>query len=235
MKEYPTETPGLETSFSSDSFPPEPTGDDEWQPVPIIHRDTSQPMWIVVTGAHGAGKSTFIRTVCDEEIWWDISAVKQVYPRTPSEIADAERTAAYARCGRLQVDDDLIVHFLDMPGIRRFDFLWKIPRQQLFGFVLVVDSTLPSTFREARSLVRTFHTYSIAPFVVAANRQFDPTAWSVNDIYIALGLREFFPRNATHGTVIPCEAIEPGDVKFLLVQLLYKSIALLEYDDYPNE
>ncbi len=58
----------------------------------------------------------------------------------------------------------------------------------MLGFVVMVDSTRPETFREARSILETFRAYAPTPYVVAANKQDQEDAWELDDMRIALRL-----------------------------------------------
>ncbi len=60
---------------------------------------------------------------------------------------------------------------LARPGQKRFDFMWEILSEGMLGFIVMVDSTRPETFREARSILETFRAYAPTPYVVAANKQ----------------------------------------------------------------
>lgn len=221
------------TSADSDVLLLDLMSDENWLPMPTKVADTRQPMWIVVTGPFHSGKTTFIQSICDEQIWWNFSRSQEV------EIngADAEALQSsffLSHCGKLVVDNDLIVNFLDIPGARRFDALWKIARRQLLGFVLIIDSTDPRQFREARSLLATFKSYFNVPYVVAANKQDHLDAWSIQDLRIALGMIDYFTGAPDNTPVIPCIATRRASVKNVLLSLLYLSIAALEYDDYRH-
>ena len=56
----------------------------------------------------------------------------------------------------------------------------------MLGFIVMVDSTRPETFREARKILETFRAYAPTPYVVAANKQDMPDAWDLEDMRIAL-------------------------------------------------
>jgi signal recognition particle receptor subunit beta len=84
----------------------------------------------------------------------------------------------------------------------------------MLGFVVLVDSARPETFREARRILDTFRSYSNTPFVIAANKQDDEDAWPPEDLKIALGLD-----SGVH--VLPCIATQKESVKSVLLELLY--------------
>ncbi len=90
--------------------------------------------------------------------------------------------------GRITVDEDLVLYLFGTPGQRRFDFMWEILSEGMLGFIVMVDSTRPETFREARSILETFRAYAPTPYVVAANKQDRPDAWDVDDMRVALRL-----------------------------------------------
>ena len=81
--------------------------------------------------------------------------------------------------GRITVDDDLVLYLFGTPGQKRFDFMWEILSEGMLGFVVMVDSTRPETFREARSILETFRAYAPTPYVVAANKQDREDAWEI--------------------------------------------------------
>ena len=92
--------------------------------------------------------------------------------------------------------------------------MWEILSEGMLGFVVVVDSTRPETFREARSILETFRAYAPTPYVVAANKQDRVDAWELGDMRIALRLDSKIK-------LLPCVATEKEDVKNVLLELLY--------------
>jgi signal recognition particle receptor subunit beta len=82
------------------------------------------------------------------------------------------------------------------------------------GFIVMVDSTRPETFREARSILETFRAYAPTPFVVAANKQDMEDAWDLEDVRHALRLD-------ARTKLLPCVATDRNTVKVVLLELLY--------------
>ena len=76
----------------------------------------------------------------------------------------------------------------------------------MLGFIVMVDSTRPETFREARSILETFRAYAPTPYVVAANKQDLPDAWELEDIRLALRL-------SSKVKLLPCVANKKETVK----------------------
>ena len=106
---------------------------------------------------------------------------------------------------------------------RRFDFMWEILSEGMLGFIVMVDSTRPETFREARSILETFRAYAPTPYVVAANKQDRPDAWDVDDMRFALRIDPKIK-------ILPCVARKKELVKTVLLELLYGILAEMEHD-----
>lgn len=162
---------------------------------------------MVITGPFNAGKTEFIRTVSEIEV---VSTEQKIS-------SDAEKvkstTTVALDFGRLTIDKSLILHLYGTPGQRRFEFMWDILAEGMLGYILMVDSTRPETFREARYILDSFSDHSDSPFVVAVNKQDLDNAWDVEDIRHALRLRDDIP-------VLPCVATEMKPVKTVLLSLL---------------
>jgi signal recognition particle receptor subunit beta len=91
----------------------------------------------------------------------------------------------------------------------------------MLGFVVMVDSTKPETFREARRILETFESYAGTPFVVAANKQDQDDAWEPEDLRIILRLPETVK-------VLHCIATEKESVKNVLLELLYSVLERMD-------
>jgi signal recognition particle receptor subunit beta len=115
--------------------------------------------------------------------------------------------------GRITVDEELVLYLFGTPGQKRFDFMWEILSEGMLGFIVLVDSTRPETFREARSILETFRAYAPTPFVVAANKQDMEDAWDLEDMRHALRLDK-------NTKMLPCIATDKGTVKNVLIELL---------------
>ncbi len=174
-----------------------------------------QTVKMVVTGPFSAGKTEFIQTV--SEI--DVVATERKITSEAERIK--ETTTVAMDFGRITVDDNLVLYLFGTPGQKRFDFMWEILSEGMLGFIVMVDSTRPETFREARSILETFRAYAPTPYVVAANKQDASDAWSVDDMRIALRLD---PKVK----LLPCVALEKESVKNVLLELLYSILAEME-------
>jgi signal recognition particle receptor subunit beta len=128
--------------------------------------------------------------------------------------------------GRITVDEDLVLYLFGTPGQKRFDFMWEILSEGMLGFIVIVDSSRPETFREARSILDTFRGYAATPYVIAANKQDHEDSWAPDDLRIALKIDHQIK-------VLPCIANDKEAVKSVLLELLYSILETL--DQQPAE
>jgi hypothetical protein len=174
-----------------------------------------QTVKMVVTGPFNAGKTEFIRSV--SEI--DVVSTERKISSDPERVK--ETTTVAMDFGRITVDNDLVLYLFGTPGQKRFDFMWEILSEGMLGFIVMVDSTRPETFREARNILEAFRTFSPTPYVVAASKQDKEGAWELDDMRIALRLNE-------GDKLRPCVALDKESVKDVLLELL--ASILLELD-----
>jgi hypothetical protein len=174
-----------------------------------------QTLKMVVTGPFNAGKTEFIRTVSEIET---VSTERRI----SSEIERIKNTTTVAMdFGRITIDNDLVLYLFGTPGQKRFDFMWEILSEGMLGFIVMVDSTRPETFREARKILETFRAYAPTPYVVAANKQDRADAWDIEDMRIALRLDPKIK-------LLNCVATKKESVKSVLLELLYAILAELD-------
>ncbi len=175
-----------------------------------------QTVKMVVTGPFSSGKTEFIRSVSEIDV---VATERKIS-------SDAEKTVKQATTvamdfGRITVDEDLVLYLFGTPGQKRFDFMWEILSEGMLGFIVMVDSTRPETFREARSILETFRAYAPTPYVVSANKQDAPDAWDVEDMRHALRLD-------AKVKLLPCVATDKTTVKNVLLELLYSILAEMD-------
>ncbi|NTU79203.1 MAG: GTP-binding protein [Chloroflexales bacterium] len=177
---------------------------------------------IVVTGTYAAGKSQFIRNASE------IEPVETEVPVTdPGERAIKTHTTVGLDFGTLRLDDRHKLFLFGTPGQERFDFLWEQLAIGCLGYVVLVDSCRPADFRAASNLIRRFAYITPAPFVVAANKQDDPSALPPEYIHRRLGLPMSIP-------VRPCVARDMGAVHAVLFELLERIEALSVRDSHAS-
>ncbi len=180
-----------------------------------------QTVKMVVTGPFNSGKTEFIRSI--SEI--DVVSTERKISSLPERVKDT--TTVAMDFGRITVDEDLVLYLFGTPGQKRFDFMWEILSDGMLGFVVMVDSTRPETFREARYILETFRAYSPTPYVVAANKQDLKDAWDIEDMRIALRLDPSVK-------LIGCVATEREKVKNVLLELLYAILEEIEREETDN-
>jgi small GTP-binding protein len=168
-----------------------------------------QTVKMVVTGPFSAGKTQFIRSVSEIEV---VSTERKL--TNVAERSVKETTTIAMDFGRITVDDDLVLYLFGTPGQKRFDFMWEILSEGMLGFIVMVDSARPETFREARSILETFRAYAPTPYVVAANKQDIADAWDLEDMRHALRLD-------AKTKLLPCVGTDKKQVKAVLLELLY--------------
>ena len=174
-----------------------------------------QTVKMVVTGPFSSGKTQFIQTV--SEI--DVVATERKISSESERIK--ETTTVAMDFGRITVDDDLVLYLFGTPGQKRFDFMWEILSEGMLGFVVMVDSSRPETFREARRILETFRAYAPTPYVVTANKQDLPDAWDPSDMRIALRL-------SPDVKLLSCTATDKESVKNALLELLYSILERMD-------
>ncbi len=177
-----------------------------------------QTVKMVVTGPFAAGKTQFIQSI--SEI--DIVETERKVTRAEERLKD--QTTVAMDFGRITVDEDLVLYLFGTPGQRRFDFMWEILSEGMLGFIVLLDSVRPETFREARSIFETFRSYAPVPYVVAANKQDLEDAWSPEDLRIAFRIPE-------EVKVLPCSATDRESVKHVLLELLYSILEMMDEED----
>ncbi len=177
-----------------------------------------QTLKMVITGPFNAGKTEFIQSVSEIAV---VSTEKKI----SSEFERIKETTTVAMdFGRITVDNEMVLYLFGTPGQKRFDFMWEILSEGMLGFVVIVDSARPETFREARKILETFRAYAPTPYVVAANKQDCDDAWETDDMRIALRLNPEIK-------LIECVATKKDSVKNVLLELLYSILAELETID----
>ncbi|MCC6803411.1 MAG: ATP/GTP-binding protein [Anaerolineae bacterium] len=168
-----------------------------------------QTVKMVITGPFSSGKTEFIRSISEIDV---VTTERGITSETERAVKDS--TTVAMDFGRITVDDDLVLYLFGTPGQRRFDFMWEILAEGMLGFVVMVDSTKPETFREAKSILETFRAYAPTPYVVAANKQDIQDAWNTDDLRIALRIEDGVK-------LLPCVASDKESVKTVLLELLY--------------
>ena len=178
-----------------------------------------QTVKMVVTGPFSSGKTEFIQSVSEIDV---VATERKI---TSEAEMIKETTTVAMDFGRITVDDELVLYLFGTPGQRRFDFMWEILSEGMLGFIVMVDSARPETFREARRILETFRAYAPTPYLVAANKQDLPDAWDTDDLRIALRL-------SPNVKLLPCVATDKESVKNALLELLYSILEKMEAGEF---
>ncbi len=123
---------------------------------------------VLVTGPVGAGKTSFIK---------NISEIPVVDTDVRSTIDIGKETTTVAMdYGLIHIGDDEI-HLFGTPGQDRFSFMWDILSEGAIGFILLVDSTNPSTFPLARKILDHVLSRFPIPYIVGITKNDIQPAW----------------------------------------------------------
>jgi small GTP-binding protein len=177
-----------------------------------------QAVKMVVTGPFNAGKTQFIGAISEIDV---VSTDSKI--TTEAEHVKTATTVAMD-FGRITIDDELVLYLFGTPGQRRFDFMWEILSEGMLGFVVMVDSSRPETFREARYILQVFRNYAPTPYVVAANKQDLSEAWAIDDLRIALSIDP-------EVKLLPCVSTDKEQVKSVILELLYSILEKMDLQE----
>jgi signal recognition particle receptor subunit beta len=166
---------------------------------------------IVVTGPSAFLRRQFINSISEIDV---LSTERAVSPQGETVSLDY---------GQIMVDDDLAIYLFGSPGEREYDFIWEVLSEGMLGFVVLVDSTQPNSFRSAKSILNNFAAYAPVPYIVAADNSFRADAWPLNDIGISLRLRE-------NVKILSCASLDHDSVKNILLELIYLISETNDYD-----
>ncbi len=171
---------------------------------------TMKKIKIVIAGPFAAGKTQFINTVSEIKT---VKTERRIQAKDEKHVKDY--TTVAMDFGKIRIDDEHELYLFGTPGQSRFDFMWEILGEGALGVIILVDSTDPSTFHEARKIINFFSSRFPVPMIVGANKQDLPNAWPPEDVAIALDISE------DEGIpVLPVSAIDKESVKTVLLALL---------------
>ncbi len=177
-----------------------------------------QTVKIVVTGPFSAGKTQFIQTVSE-------IPVVATERRITDETARVKKETTVAMdFGRITIDPELVLYLFGTPGQKRFDFMWEILAEGMLGFIVLVDSARPETFREAKRILSIFRSYSDTPYVIAANKQDLSDAWPPEDLRFALSAEP-------QAKIVACSGKDKESVKSVLLELLNTILERMDVQD----
>jgi len=133
---------------------------------------------ILVTGPYHAGKSSIIHVLSEKAV-----------------SVDRLGTTVALDHGYIE-KKGMVCDVFGTPGQERFDWILKILSKDVWGAILIVDSTKPDTFPRAIEMLEKIKGFDI-PFVVFANKQDLPDALKPEEIKKRLSLPEVVGTSAT--------------------------------------
>jgi hypothetical protein len=135
---------------------------------------------IAVVGPFNSGKSTVVSALSEETV-----------------TVDKLGTTVSLDYGFLHYNN-FVIHLFGSPGQERFKFiLEKVTLKGIDGLFIVIDSTVPISFRLVTSYLEDVN-YSKIPIIILANKQDLPTALSVQEIRKLINTQcPIFPTVAT--------------------------------------
>lgn len=171
-----------------------------------------QLVTILVSGANGVGKSSFVSALSEIEV--------VTTRRLASDPARILPTATTVRVdwGRLSIARDLAADLFALPGGRTFDLLWEILARATTSLIALVDSTRPDTFRETKAIIEFFQRLRPMPYLIAATKQDHPNAWTPDELRPALRLPE-------QVAVLPCVATNRESCAQVTLELIDRILA----------
>jgi small GTP-binding protein len=161
---------------------------------------------IIVTGPFNSGKTTFVSTISEIEV---IKTERKI--TTEDRGVKAETTVAMDY-GRVSLEGR-VLHLNGTPGQSRFNFMWEILATEMNGFVVLVDSTDPASFPDAKDLIKIFSNFNQVPYFVVANKADLNTALSLGQIRQEMQLAEEI-------IIMPCDSTSKTSVRQVLLQMI---------------
>lgn len=177
----------------------------------LLGQQFSAPVKVVVMGAPGSGKTTFVRTIADMTV-----ATQEPNPRGKGMIG--------IDFGRITISKDSVIYLYGMRTQEELKDFWQAWKEGLLGFILVVRAGLPEAYGEAGAYFRHFVEDAGWPFLVVVNTSADEseslgdTEEVKSEIASALGIADL-------DFVVVADARDRAQVKDALLTFLSLSIS----------
>lgn len=167
---------------------------------------------IIFAGSMGAGKTTSIQSISDEEV------VSTDVVNTDKESHSKLLTTVGIDYGHIMLPPDTKVALYGTPGQERFQLVWRIVTQGALGAIILIDSSSPKAKEELPYYVDYFHQNGMDNIVVGlTHMDVEGGAVTMDDALQILSERDFvFP-------IFAVDSREKEDV-LLLVETLLASI-----------
>ncbi|GAB2718952.1 GTP-binding protein [Streptomyces bullii] len=176
----------------------------------FVARTVTATAKIVVAGAFGVGKTTFVGSVSEvppvhmEETITRASALVDDLARTPEKIT----TTVGVDFGRKHLSDDLVLYLFGTPGQARFSFLWQELIIGALGALVLVDPRDLDASHEILGLLEE----NGVPYAVAVNEFDGAPRHPLEEVHEALALEG-------HTPLTVCDARDRASCMQALIQL----------------
>lgn len=165
---------------------------------------------LIVTGAPGVGKSTFIRSISELE-------VANTNPKSTNRVGLFEQeTTTKLDFGRFKFNPDIVMHLYGPPGQAGFEFLWDLVTYRAHACIMLLAAHRPKEFFYSRRLLSFLKLRVNVPVIIGLTHMDSPKAWSVENITLALGCTD--ERNSP--LIIPVNPKEKESVAQTLTVLV---------------
>jgi len=168
-----------------------------------------QSVKIVVTGPAYAGKTTFIKSVSEITV---LSAARKI---SDGSSEGGDETTATMDLGRITISDDVVLYLFGTSGQKRFSSMWETLSEDMQGLIVLVDATVPDSFRDAIAMIDFFNEVSDVPYVVAVNKVTKNDESRLACVRDSLKLDPDIP-------LFPVDVREKTSVKAILLGLMYR-------------
>lgn len=136
---------------------------------------------VVIAGAVGAGKSTFVQTV------GELGVIQTEEIATGNASLLKETTTVALDFGRVTLAPDLILHVYGTPGQFRFNFMWEILIRRVDYCLLLVAAHRPVDFLRARQILAFIEERSSVRIAIGLTHSDCLGALPLHDVMTSLG------------------------------------------------
>jgi signal recognition particle receptor subunit beta len=165
---------------------------------------------LVVTGAVGAGKTSFIRTISEIE-------VVDTDKRATDEVSQLKSTTTVAfDFGRVTFGPEQALHLYGTPGQSRFDFIWDMLISKADAYILLLDAHRPQDIREGRRILTFMNERVQIPKIIGLTHTDFPDAWEPENIALGLG----FMDESDRPPIIKVNATDQASVSNAIITLV---------------
>ncbi|AFZ18117.1 GTP-binding protein [Allocoleopsis franciscana] len=138
-------------------------------------------MRLVVAGAPGSGKSTFVRTISEVEV---IETERSATDHT--SLLKKKTTVAFDY-GRFTFGSSLEMQIYGTPGQSRFNFMWDYLIKNAQSYIVLVAAHRPNDFHYARHIISYMNQRVGIPMIIGLTHTDCPGVCSTEEIMTKLG------------------------------------------------